>query len=198
MAASWRGVDNEPEENVMSSGPCISRRYRAFVFVVCALALCATWGASPAAAGEHRLGGGVHYWQTVDDLFDGAGLEEQGVSLLASYQYVPNRGLFSFELALEYFDDGFGGSTDTAYAPVAYIVVGRKLYVAAGIGVTFSSGLADDPSDPFYNTRLGYQFHLLPGLLLDINANYRTNAFEAITNFDSDTITLGAIARFKL
>lgn len=182
----------------MSSGPPASRILRAVTLAVCAAVAGAIFGVAPAAAGEHRLGGGLHYWQTVDDLFDGAGIDEQGVSILLSYQYVPHRTLFRFELDLEYFDDGFGGSTEAAYAPVAYLVVGERLYVAAGVGVTFSSGLADDPSDPFYTMRLGYQFHVLPGLLLDINGNYRTNAFEELTNFDSDTITLGVIARVKL
>lgn len=158
----------------------------------------AVWSASPAAAGEHLIGAGLHYWQTVDDLVDGAGLEDNGVSLIVSYQYAPNRGLLRFELDLEYFDAGFGGSAQAAYAPVAYVVVGTKLYVAAGIGVTFSSGLANDPSDPFYSGRLGYQFHLLPGLLLDLNANYRTNAFEELGNLDVDTFTLGVIARVKI
>lgn len=182
----------------MSSGPRARRRFHPFTFAVCVVALGAAWGGSPAAAAEHRIGVGLHYWQTVDDLVAGAGIEDDGVSLLVSYQYVPNRSLLRFELDLEYFDDGFGGSTQSAYAPVAYVVIGDKLYVAAGIGLTFSSGLADDPSDPFYSARFGYQFHLLPGLLLDLNANYRTNAFEQLDNFDTDTITLGVIARVKL
>ncbi|HEX9732335.1 MAG TPA: hypothetical protein VGG06_10150 [Thermoanaerobaculia bacterium] len=156
------------------------------------------WCAAPAAAGEHSIGVGLHYWQTLDDLVDGAGLEEDGVSLLLAYQYAPSRGLLRFEIDLEYFDEGFGGSPDAAYAPVAYLVVGGKLYVAAGFGVTFSSGLDDSPSDPFYTGRLGFQLELLPGLLLDFNANYRTNAFEELGDFDVDTLTLGVIARVKI
>jgi hypothetical protein len=70
--------------------------------------------------------------------------------------------------------------------------------VAAGFGVTFSSGLDDSPSDPFYSGRLGFQLELLPGLLLDFNANYRTNAFEELGDFDVDTLTLGVIARVKI
>lgn len=179
----------------MPSGPRAPRLIRA-------LAVAAVFGAvgsaSPAAAGEHLIGGGLHYWQTVDDLAGGAGLDDNGVSLIVSYQYAPRRGLLRFELDLEYFDAGFGGSPEAAYSPVAYLVVGTKLYVAAGVGVTFSSGLADDPSDPFYTGRLGYQFHLLPGLFLDLNANYRTNAFEQLGDLDVDTFTLGVIARVKI
>ena len=120
------------------------------------------------------------------------------MSLLVSYQYVPTRGLLRFELDLEYFADGFGGSAESAYSPVAYVVVGKRFYAAAGLGVTFSSGLPDSPSDPFFTSRLGYQFHLLPGLFLDVNANYRTNAFAALGNLDVDTFTLGVIARIKI
>ena len=151
-----------------------------------------------AQAAEHRVGLGVHYWQTVDDLIAGEDLEDDGVSFLLSYQYVPKRGLFRFEFDLEYFSDGFGGSADSAISPVVYVVVGKPFYVAGGLGVTFSSGLEDDPSDPFFTGRVGYLFDLLPGLALDVNANYRTNAFEQLGDFDVDTFTLGAIVRLKL
>lgn len=179
----------------MSRDPRVPRRIRALTV---AAVVGAALGALPAAAGEHSIGVGLHYWQTVDDLAAGAGLKDDGVSLLAAYQYAPTRGLLRFELDLEYFDEGFGGSAEAAYAPVAYLVVGRSFYVAAGFGVTFSGGLADSPSDPFYSGRLGYQFHLLPGLLLDLNASYRTNAFKELGDLDVDALTLGVIARVKI
>lgn len=148
--------------------------------------------------GVHRLGLGVLYWQTVDDLAGGGDIEDDGLSLVASYQYGKKRGLISFEIDLEYFNDGFGGSGETTLAPVAFVLIGNQLYVGAGIGVSFSSGLEDDVSDPFYAGRLGYQFDVLPGLRLDVNLNYRTNAFGELDDFDSDTLTAGAFARIKL
>ena len=36
----------------------------------CLLTLLAASLAAPVAAGEHRLGGGVHYWQSLDQLDD--------------------------------------------------------------------------------------------------------------------------------
>lgn len=156
------------------------------------------FAAAPARAGEHSLGLGLHYWQTADDLIGGAGLDDEGVSWVGSYQFFPSRGIIGFEIDLEYFGDGFGGSAEAAEAPVFYVVFGKRLYVAGGIGVTFSSGLEGDVSDPFYAGRIGYQLGLLPGLKLDLNANYRTNTFDELGDLDTDTLTLGVLARLKI
>ncbi|MFA7455551.1 MAG: hypothetical protein WCZ10_13935, partial [Desulfobulbaceae bacterium] len=37
-------------------------------------------------AGEHRIGGGVNYWTTVDDI-DHDDIDEDGFSYLISYQH---------------------------------------------------------------------------------------------------------------
>lgn len=167
-------------------------------FILLALVLFAVTGAAPARAASSSFGLGLHYWQTVNDLIGGAGLEDNGVSYVLSYQRTPSRGLLRFELDLEYFDKGFGGSDQAAFAPVGYLIVGRKFYVAGGIGLTFSSGLENDVSDPFFAGRIGYDIALLPGLSLDVNVNYRTNTFAELGDLDTDTFTLGVIARIKL
>ncbi|MCP4657454.1 MAG: hypothetical protein GY856_18775 [bacterium] len=176
------------------------RQVKRFLIIVALAALASGLaGAAAAGAAEHRLGLGVHYWRTVDDLADEGfeDIEDDGLSYLVSYQYVP-RGLFRFEIDLEYYGDGFAGSTESAFSPVGYIVVGSGFYVAAGVGVTISDGLEDDVSDPFFSGRVGFVFDLLPGVGLDLNANYRANAFSELDDADTNAITLAALVRFSL
>ena len=150
------------------------------------------------SAAEHRLGVGVHYWKTLDNLADDrfGSIEEEGRSWVFSYQYVP-AGLFRFEVDLEYADDGFGGSTSSSYSPVGYVLLGSGLYGGIGIGFTSSDGLMDDFPDPFYAARLGFEMKLLPGLGVDINGNYRAGAFDELGDASTDAITLGATVRFS-
>ena len=125
---------------------------------------------SDLSAAEHRLGVGVHYWKTLDSLAgDRFGdIKDEGQAWVASYQYVP-AGMFRFEIDLEYDKDGFGGSSESSYSPVAYVLFGAGLYGGVGVGVTTSSGLTNDFSDPFYAARLGFEKKLVPGLGIDIN-----------------------------
>jgi hypothetical protein len=155
--------------------------------------------ALPAQAGENTLGAGIHYWRTVDELRDdGVGdIDSKGTSGVLSYQHFPG-GLLGWEIDLEYFDKGFSGSTDEAYAPQIYLVLGHHFYAAAGVGVTYSSGLEKSPSDPFYAGRVGISLLLLPSLSLDVNANYRANTFKGLGDAASDTVTLGALLRVTL
>jgi hypothetical protein len=167
-------------------------------FAGIALALAAL---TPAAGrAEHRLGFGYHYFQTVDDIDVGdiESIEDEGNSVVVSYQYVPG-GLLRFEADLEYYSDGYGGSTDSAYAPQAYVLVGSGFYGGVGVGVTHSDGFADGDewSDPWYAARVGVDLLLVPRLRLDINANYRADAFSALDEADTDAITLGASLRFS-
>jgi hypothetical protein len=155
--------------------------------------------AAPAFAGENVLGFGIHYWRTVDDIKDdGFGdIDSKGTSGVVSYQYFPG-GPIGIELDLEYFDKGFSGSTEAAYAPQFYLVFGHRFYLATGIGMTYSDGLEDSPSDPFYAGRLGVNVLLLPGVGLDLNANYRSNTYKGLRDAETDTVTLGAILRITL
>lgn len=156
----------------------------------------------PAAAhaGEHRLGVGAHFWKTVDDLADDgfSDIEDEGYAWVFSYQYLPG-GLLRFEVDVEYYDEGFGGSADAAFSPIGFVLIGGDtLYAGVGLGVTFSDGLEDDVSDPFYAARIGLDFALLPGLSVDVNANYRANAFSDLDEADTDAVTLGAVLRFRV
>lgn len=172
------------------------------LLVLIALAGLAGLAPGQASAGDHFVGGGLEFWRTVDGL-PGTGdfddIEDDGSSWVLSYQYRP-RGLFRFELDLEYFDDGFAGSTDTAIAPQAFILVGRGLYGGVGAGFTFSDGLEDDVSDPFFMGRLGFEFSLLGPLKIDLHATYRFDDWDGLEDIDvdTDTYTLGAYVRFKI
>lgn len=154
---------------------------------------------SLATAGEHRIGFGYHYWETIDDLGDLGDIEDDGFAKVISYQYLPG-GFLRFEVDLEYFDDGFAGSSDTAYSPQVFALVGRFLYAGVGVGITHSNGFAsgDDWSDPWYAVRAGVDLLLLPKLHLDINANYRADAFEDLDRAKSDALTVGASLRLTI
>jgi len=150
----------------------------------------------PAFAADHRIGAGVHHWQTVDDLADEGfeGIDDEGSSGILSYQYMP-QGLFSLEVDLEYFADGFGGSTEEAISPQVFLLVGHGLYAGAGVGVTYSD---EDTSDPFYAARVGFDISILPRLSIDIHGNYRFDDWDLIDEVETDTVTLGAIVRLRL
>jgi opacity protein-like surface antigen len=159
------------------------------------LALLPVMSASAFAA-DHRIGLGVHHWQTVDDLADEGfeGLDDSGTSGIVSYQYMPE-GVFSFELDLEYFADGFGGSTEPAYSPQAYLLVGHGLYAGVGVGNVISDG---ESSDPFYAAKVGFDFAIIPRVSVDVNANYRFDDWSLIDEADTDTVTFGALLRLRI
>ncbi|MCG8459233.1 MAG: porin family protein [Holophagales bacterium] len=162
------------------------------------ISICLAAGlASPLAASEHSLAVGAHFWKTLDDLADDGfdGIEDDGYALVVAYRYEP-QGIFFLQIDAEYYPDGYGGSTDSALSPIAYLGVGGNWYAAVGVGVTYSSDFEDDVSDPFYAARIGWELDLLPGISVDIHANYRAGAFDELENADTDAITLGAMVRF--
>jgi hypothetical protein len=167
-------------------------------FAAAAFLLAALGAAAPARAAEHhRLGVGIHYWRTVDELVDdGFGrFDEEGTSGVISYQYLPG-GLFGLQLDGEYFADGFGGSTESTLSPQAYLVFSPNgWYAALGIGVLYSSDFENNVSDPFYAARIGLNVEVLPRFYLDLNANYRAKAWSELKNADTDTVTLGGVVR---
>ncbi|MCB1036779.1 MAG: hypothetical protein KDD47_23335 [Acidobacteria bacterium] len=172
------------------------------LFTLSSLVLVAMMAPTSAAAADHFLGGGLESWRTADGLPSGGDFEDikdEGSSWVLSYQYRP-AGLFRFELDLEYFKDGFGGSTETAVAPQAFVLVGKGFYGGIGAGLTFSDGFVDGVSDPFYMGRLGFEFSLLGSLKLDLHATYRFDDWEGLEGIDvsTDTYTLGAAVRFKI
>ena len=163
---------------------------------ICVLALLAAGFAAPAMAGEHRIGGGLHYWQSVnqlDDNFPDFEVQDDGFSEVVSYQYLA--GFLRFEAAAEYFDKGFQGSRDWAISPQVYVLAGRGFYGGLGVGVTYSDFANGSWSDPYYIAKAGIDFLLLPKIHLDVNADYRFLKWEDLDNYDSDTITFGATVR---
>ena len=152
---------------------------------------------SPAQAAEHRVGGGFMYWKTIDSIdsdFFGD-IDDDGLSTVLSYQYRPD-GLFSVEVDLEYFESGFGGAQEAAYSPQVYALVGKGFYAGLGVGFTYSDDFDGNYSDLFYAARGGFNMALLPGVHLDLNANYRFDAWDELGDAGSDTIFLGAQVRF--
>lgn len=155
-------------------------------------------GTSSAAAAEHRLGLGLLYFDATDDLGNGGiDINDDGTAWVLSYQYRPG-GLLSFEFDLELAPDGYAGASDSTVSPVAWVLFGKGLYAGLGAGVSFSSDFEDDVSDPFFAARVGFNFLLLPRTRLDVNVNYRADAFDGLGDVDSDAITLGAILRFTI
>ena len=153
------------------------------------------------ARSEFSIGGGAHYWRTLEEIADDDEFDDDGLAYMASIQIVPAR-LLRIEADVEIFPDGFAGSTDTAYAPQGYLILGSALYAGLGVGTVYSSDFEDDFSDPFYVVRAGLNLELLPGLYLDLNANYHFVEWEEIEDVDDDadgdTITLGAMLRVVL
>lgn len=151
-----------------------------------------------AGAAEHRLGPGLHYWESVDDLAEEGfpDVEDSGVSWLLSYVFDVD-GPLKLGLELEYFPDGFSGSTDAAAAPQALLMIGGKLYGGVGVGVTASDSIDGTFSDPYYLARLGLDLPVLPRLSVDINLNYQADAFNQLGDVESDAVTVGAILRFR-
>ena len=156
------------------------------------------WTASTGRAQEqernNQLGVGAHYWTTVKNI-DVNDVNKDGFSYLAMYQY--HYGWVGIEGDLEWFEKGFGGASQDMYQPQAYLILGKIIYAAAGIGGYYTNNkLADKP---FYAFRVGLDIPLLPILHLDINANYRFENWDNLDTegkrIDTDTVTLGVAAR---
>lgn len=147
-----------------------------------------------APAENHRIGVGATYWVSLDDL-DEEGWDESGLGYLVTYQYRPT--LLGIEAALELLPDHLGEDT---LAPQAYLVLGRTLYAAAGIGVLYSD--SDFADKPFYAFKAGLDLEILPSLYLDLSANYRFSRREDLddpaNDIGFDTVYLGAAVRLKL
>lgn len=147
------------------------------------------------AAGEHRIGAGANYWVALEDIEEEEDVDEDGLSLLVSYQYWPS--LLGLELDLEFLPDRFG---ESAMAPEAFILLGRTIYCGVGIGITYSDDSFAD--EPFYALRAGLNLELLPVLYLDIAGNYRFNDTAELkadeTDIDTDTVFFGATLRLAM
>ncbi len=148
------------------------------------------------SAAEHRLGGGVNYWYSIDDLKgDDYDFDNNGFGIIASYQYWG--GLLGAEVDLELLPDQFD---ENAISPQAYLLVGRSIYAGIGVGTTYLDG--DFAKEPFYALRGGLCLELLPNIYTDLYATYRFNTKvdidDAVDDIDTDTLFLGAMIRFSL
>lgn len=154
-------------------------------------AACVATTAPTDARAELRLGAGVNYWVMLDDI-EIDDIDKSGFSYLASIQL---RGdLLGLGVDVELMPDRFGMDT---YSGQAYLIVGKGIYGAAGIGIDSVDGEFADA--PFFSLRLGLDLELVTGLHLDISANYRfnekTNLGDLQDTIDTDTIFLGAALR---
>lgn len=163
-------------------------------WLACVVLLSAGTDLARAEEGAHRIGGGVNYWVAIDDI-DTDNVDDNGFSYLASYQYRP--GLLGLEVDAEFMPDRFGKD---AWAPEAYLLLGKAVYAGAGIGIVNSG--SDFADEPFFALKAGLDLELLPRVHLDIAANYRFNDQSDIenstTDIDTDTIFLGAALRLAL
>ncbi|MEM8932767.1 MAG: hypothetical protein AAGE94_16400 [Acidobacteriota bacterium] len=175
-----------------------TRRSRSWFIACCLLVFVLAPAAASADDRGHTFGIGAQFWRTLDDVGDDLldngldNIEDDGYGLLVSWRYEP-MGLFFVQVDAQYFDDGISGDGDADVAPVAYIGIGHGWYAAAGIGATL-----DGNSDSFFAGRIGRNIDLLPGISVDLHANYYADAFEALEDATSDAITLGATVRFHL
>jgi hypothetical protein len=143
----------------------------------------------------HRLGLGVNYWKTIDDIGDE--VKSSGFSYLVSYQYVPFRYL-KFEADVEVFPKIATGN-DVAFAPELYVTAGGLFYVGTGIGIYYHDSYWSDA--PFYMLRAGVDIPIAPRLFLDVNVRYRFNDWHSLDvseDLRTDTIRFGALLRFTL
>ena len=172
----------------------MQRSVRAFWIACLGLLLVAGAGQAQESSGNHQLGLGAHYWTTLKNI-DVNNVDKNGFSYLLAYQY--HYGWVGVEADVEWFQKGFGGASQDVYQPQVYLIVGKVIYAAAGIGGYYSDGkLADNP---FYAFRAGLDIPILPILHLDVNANYRFENWDDLStegkDVSTDTVTLGAAVR---
>ena len=141
-----------------------------------------------------RIGVGANYWTAVDDI-DVDNIDDDGFSYTLTYQYWPE--YLGFEVDFEMLPDKYG---EKAFAPQAFILLGKNVYGGAGIGIEYrDSELADEP---FFAFRAGLNLEVLPHIWCDIYATYRFNESADMddedTDIDSDTVFLGATVLLEL
>lgn len=174
-----------------------SKTFSFGMFILCMV--CFLGAAGEAQAADHKLGLGALFYKTLDDFVDDGfdDIEEDGYAFVLSYRYEPE-GIFFLEIDAEYYESGYGGSTDGTLTPVVFLGVGSGWYAAVGIGASYSGDFEDNVSDTFWAGRIGWQKAILPGISLDLNFNYRADAYEALEDASTDAINFGASFRFRL
>ncbi len=144
----------------------------------------------------HSFGFGLSLWQTVSEL--PAGIDTEGAAPFVTYQYLPG-GLLKFEIDLNYYANGYDGSTKPTITPIALVLLGGSVYGGVGVGTSISNGFVGNKvSSIFYVARLGIQFEILPKIYLDIHGNYRNGTFSELDRASADTVTIGVALRGRL
>ncbi|WFB36299.1 hypothetical protein P3T73_00790 [Kiritimatiellota bacterium B12222] len=137
------------------------------------------------------IGFGASYYTAIDDL--SSDIDDNGFSYMISYQYRP--GILGLELNAELLPEIFN---ERGFAPSAYVILGKTLYVAAGIGILSYDG--NWANDPYYAFKAGLNLPLSKTITLDIFGNYQFSSKipvdDAVDDIDTDTIFLGAALRF--
>ncbi len=144
------------------------------------------------AEGASNFGLGVNYFTAIDDL--SSDIDKDGFSYFISYQYRP--GLIGFEANFEVLPDIYNVD---AITPSAYLIVGKTLYAAVGMGIMQYDG--HWANDPYYGLKLGLNLSLTESIILDVFGKYQISSKvdidNAIDNIDTDTIYLGGAVRFR-
>jgi len=170
---------------------------RAMKVMLAAIVIAGMSGVRAQAEVKNRIGVGANYWHTLDD-FDIKNFDQDGVSYYLSYQLRP-ASMMKFELDLEMMPENYGGAEDTVFAPQGYVILGGGIYAALGVGTYYTDG--DFSSDPFFVLRAGLALNVLPFVWLDLNANYRFDDWNSITDVPEDlstkTIMLGGAIRLE-
>ncbi len=93
-----------------------------------------------------RLGAGANYWTAVKNI-DVDNIDKHGFSWVGTVQFWPS--WIGVEADVEWFKSGYAGAAQDVWAPQAYLLLGKTLYGAIGIGGYYSDGdWADKPSTP--------------------------------------------------
>ena len=149
------------------------------------------------AESNFQIGLGANYWVALDDAVDQS-FDEDGLGWMISSRYMFTDYL-GIGLEVERSPDNYIQFEDPVYCPAAYLILGKGLYGAVGVGTYYYDG--DFYEDVFYALRVGIAAELLPHIILDINANYRSdkwsNVKDADSEVDTDNVILGAAVRLK-
>jgi hypothetical protein len=155
------------------------------------------------SGGWFQIGVGAHYWHTLEQIQSESSLSRDGIAWALSTRILPQYWIH-LAAEVEQFPDEFvagSGKDAETYAPAGYLVVGKGLYGAVGIGGYYTDGTFGN--EPFYALRAGLMTVVLPSLWIDVHANYRfANANvddldQELKKVNADTITLGAALRIE-
>jgi hypothetical protein len=160
------------------------------------LALAAGVGVQGVEA-QHRLGGGIHYLRTVDNISDddSVDLNRNSVSLVVSSLW--DFGLIAVDGQVEYMFD-YVGTGDPLWQPQVWGLLGDLIYGGLGVGIGYTDGEWLD--DPFYAIRAGVDLPL-GGAGLDLYGTYRFQGapeFEDLTGDNLNSVTFAALIRFVM